>query len=67
MSHSVGLFYTSSATLRAENIFVQAGLTVELIPTPRELPSDCGIALRFEITLRQQVENLLARIKIVGI
>jgi hypothetical protein len=45
--YGVVLFYTSSAALRAEKILLKGGLTVKLIPTPREFSSDCGISLRF--------------------
>jgi hypothetical protein len=41
------LFHTNSSALRAEKILLKGGLTVKLIPTPRELSSDCGVALRF--------------------
>jgi hypothetical protein len=41
------IFHTSSAALRAEKILLKGGLTVQLIPTPREYSSDCGVALRF--------------------
>ncbi len=45
--YGVILFHTTSAALRAEKVLQRAGLTVKLIPTPREFSSDCGIALRF--------------------
>ena len=43
----VVLFHTSSSALRTEKILLKGGLTVKLIPTPREFSSDCGVALRF--------------------
>jgi hypothetical protein len=46
--HGVVLFYTSSMVFRAEKILLKAGIPGKLIPTPRELSSDCGIALQFE-------------------
>ena len=45
--YGVVLFHTTAAAMRAESVLVRAGLTVRLIPTPRHLSSDCGIALRF--------------------
>ncbi len=41
------LFHTNSSALRAEKILRKLGLTVKLIPTPREFSSDCGVALQF--------------------
>ena len=45
---SVALFYSTSVAIRAESLAQQAGLTVKLIPVPRQLSSDCGVCLRFE-------------------
>jgi hypothetical protein len=55
MSQGVVLFHTTTSALRAEKILQKNGLTVKLIPTPRELSSDCGIALRFEWDDRERV------------
>jgi hypothetical protein len=55
--------------MRAEKVLGQAGLAVKLIPTPRELSSDCGIALRFDAAQRWQVDELLAtaRVETAGV
>lgn len=45
--YGVILFHTTSSAIRAEKIVQKAGYECKLIPTPRELSSDCGIALRF--------------------
>ena len=55
----VVLFYTSSAALRAEKALLDSGLRVKLIPTPRELSSDCGIALRFDWSKEVRTRELL--------
>lgn len=55
--YGVILFHTTSSALRAEKVLQRAGLTVKLIPTPREFSSDCGLALRF---LWAQVEEARA-------
>jgi hypothetical protein len=54
----VVLFGTTSAALRAERVLGKA-LRVKLIPVPRELSSDCGIALRFEWNLAARVRTEL--------
>jgi hypothetical protein len=46
--HGVVLFHTNSAVLRAEKIMLREGIKIKLIPVPRDLSSDCGIALRFD-------------------
>ena len=43
----VALFFTTSAVMQAEKILQRQGIPVRLIPTPRTLSSDCGIAVSF--------------------
>lgn len=47
MTYGVALFYSTSLAIRAERVCQRAGFEVKLIPTPRQLSSDCGTALRF--------------------
>lgn len=47
MTYGIVLFHTTTSALRAEKLLIKAGLTVKLVPTPRTLSSNCGIALRF--------------------
>lgn len=67
--YGVVLFYTTSAVMRAEKILEKGNLAVKLIPTPRELSSDCGIALRFNWDQMKQVKTLLdeAQVESAGI
>jgi len=46
--YSVVLFYSTAHAIRAEKVLTQAGFTIKMIPTPRQLSSDCGMALRFD-------------------
>jgi len=43
---AVVLFDSTQAAIKAERASARAGLVVKLIPTPRQLSSDCGTALR---------------------
>jgi len=65
--YGYALFFTSAAAFRAENLAIAAGISgARLVPTPRELSSDCGVALRFSLepgnprTSGAAVETLLA-------
>ena len=58
-AYGVVLFHTTSAALRSEKVLQRAGLTVKLIPTPRQFSSDCGIALRFDQVELTRVQSLL--------
>ena len=64
MTYGVVLFHTTSAVMRAEKLLTRAGLTIKLIPTPREFSSDCGIALRFNWADKERVESSLAAAQI---
>ena len=57
--YGVALFHTTSSALRGEKVLQRAGLTVKLIPTPREFSSDCGLALRFAWALVEKVQTAL--------
>lgn len=57
--YGVVLFYTTSSAIRAEKLLAKASYTAKLIPTPRQLSSDCGIALRFDWHQHEQVESSL--------
>lgn len=66
--YGVVLFHSTSHALRAEKVLRQAGLAVKLIPVPRHLSSDCGVALRFEWADQEAVRQALeaARVEIEG-
>ncbi len=42
-------FASTHAALHAQKIFNAAGVPFTVMPTPREITADCGIALRVEI------------------
>ena len=57
----VVLFYSSSSAMKAEALLVRAQLDVRLIQTPRDLSSDCGIALCFNPDAAAAVKELLVK------
>ena len=64
--YGVILFHTTSSVLRAEKLLIKEGAAVKLIPTPRQLSTDCGIALRFDWNCRDRITSVLeeARVEI---
>jgi len=48
-----------SHALRAESLVRRAGIACKLIPTPRQLSSDCGTALRFAWEERERVRAVV--------
>lgn len=67
--YGVILFHTTSSAMRAEKLLVKEGFAVKLIPTPRELSSDCGVALRFDWAQREPIKQIVhtTGVEIAGI
>jgi len=59
-AYRVVLFQSTTHALRAETVVQRVGLRVKMIPTPRQLSSDCGLAMRFEPADEEQVVSVLA-------
>lgn len=45
--HLLAVFNSAHRVMKAEDILKKLGLPVLLIPAPRALSTDCGLALRF--------------------
>ena len=54
-------FFGSHHALRAESTLRRGGLATELIPGPKELSPNCGVALRFEFEQRHAALKLLGK------
>jgi len=64
MSYGVALFHTTAMTMKAEKALGKEGFSTTLIPTPRQFSSDCGIAVRFAWS---QKENVRAALEKAGV
>lgn len=53
-------FFASHHAIRAETVLKRNGLAAQLIPGPKELSPNCGVALRFEYVQREHVRAVLA-------
>ena len=58
-SYFVMLFKAVSYVLKAEKILKAQQIPHKLIPVPKEISSDCGICLRYEMQHRFSVETTL--------
>lgn len=68
MGFSVILFYSVNGAIKAEKILKREGVPYKLIPVPRHLSSDCGLALRFEKKDEARVRELIeGKVEIQGI
>jgi hypothetical protein len=59
-AHSVVLFHSTAHAMRAEKVLQRTGFKIKMIPTPRQLSSDCGMALRFGRADKEHVSATLA-------
>ena len=46
--HAVILTYSTSHAIRAERVLYMAAIDCKLIPVPRHLSSNCGVAVRID-------------------
>lgn len=55
----VAIFNSVHRVMKAEKILKERRLPILLIPAPRSLSSDCGLAIRYAAGNREMVEELL--------
>lgn len=56
----VAIFHSIHRVMQAEKILKQQAVEVLLIPVPRQLSSDCGLALRYSPDSRERFDQVLA-------
>ena len=56
----VAIFDSIHRVMKAEKTLKELRLPILLIPAPRSLISDCGLAIRYAAPCRQAVEQALA-------
>lgn len=57
-------FYASHHAMRAEKVLRRAGFVAVLVPGPREISPNCGVALQFDHSQAEKVQELLAQRKV---
>lgn len=55
----IAIFNSIHRVMQAEKVLKAENLEILLIPVPRQLSSDCGLAIRFAEELRPVVESTL--------
>lgn len=53
------IFRSAHLAVKAEKAVVKSGIECKLIPAPRHLSHDCGVALQFRKADRNRVESAL--------
>ena len=57
-------FYASEHAMRAERVLERADLQARLVPGPREVSPNCGVAVAFVWEQEPQVERALTESKV---
>jgi hypothetical protein len=57
-------FFSSHYAIRANTVLKRVGVKSELIPGPKELSPNCGVALRIEYERREEVMRILSEKKV---
>lgn len=57
----LAVFNSAHRVMKAESVLKESGLTILLIPAPRSLKTDCGLAIRFSNSESERVMDILER------
>jgi putative Se/S carrier protein len=57
-------FFASHYAIRAETVLKRSGLPSRLVPGPKDLSPNCGVALRFDYVQRENVLAVLTAKKV---
>ena len=55
----LAVFNSAHRVMKAENILKKCGIAILLIPAPRALSTDCGLAIRYDGDLNNSVLQAL--------
>jgi hypothetical protein len=55
----LAVFNSAHRVMKAESLLKARGFPILLIPAPRQLMTDCGLALRFSAEIRDRVMQVL--------
>ena len=58
--HLLAVFNSAHRVMKAENILKSLNLPILLIPAPRKLLTDCGLAIRFSEDIQDRIMETLA-------
>jgi len=61
------IFRGTHQVLSAEKRLKKAGLPMRLIPVPRRLTSDCGLAIRAPVAARRPIREVLASARLLPV
>ncbi len=60
----VAIFHSIHRVMKAEEALLREPLDILLIPVPRQLSADCGMAIRFPRTVLPEVRTALGKVNL---
>lgn len=57
-------FSSTHHALRAEELLEAAEIDLDVVPMPREITAECGLAMKFPLVEREKAENILTENKV---
>ncbi len=57
--HWIIIFESVHFVMKAEKVLKEHGIDVNLVPTPRQISSDCGVALEVFEKKQNKIKNIL--------
>ena len=64
MSYGIILFHSKTVVMAAEKLLTSEGYSISLMPTPRQITSDCALGLRFSWSQNDAIKAILAKANI---
>lgn len=59
--YGIILFDTTQAAIKAEKVLISEGISIKLIPVPRHISHNCGIAIRFPLDFVDKIRSVLRK------
>ncbi len=63
-SSCVIILFSIHFVLKAEKLLLENNISIDVIPVPRSISSDCGMAIKYSCEETEQVQDLLNRERI---
>jgi hypothetical protein len=61
----LAVFNSAHRVMKAESLLKSRGYSILLIPAPRQLMTDCGLALRISPDIRDEVMGVLHEVQLM--
>ncbi len=55
----MAIFFSIHYVLKAEQLLKQGGIALDVVPVPREISGDCGMAITFDSGQFTEVQSIL--------